>query len=66
MTNERKLDNDVKMVRGVWYYDGKPFRRWMPAYKEGGKWWGHDTAESIGDVDAVLDMKQLDELADAN
>lgn len=58
-----RLGKSTKMVRGIWYNDGKPYRRWMPAYKQDGKWWGFDTDDSISDVDAVLDMESLDVLA---
>jgi len=61
---EKRLTDNVKMVRGVWYCDGEPYRRWMPAIKDGGIWFGHDDAEIISDVDAVLEMSQLDKLAE--
>ena len=56
------LDPEVKMVRGIWYSDGVPYRRWIPAHEDRGVWFGHDDAESITDVDAVLEMSQLDQL----
>lgn len=61
-TPVERLDDNVKMVRGLWYCDGIPHRRWMPAYKDGETWFGHDNAEIIQSVDAVLEMSQLDEL----
>lgn len=62
MNEEKQLDSDVKMVRGIWYSDGEPYRRWMPAYQDDGVWIGHDCAEIISDVDAVLEMSELDAL----
>jgi len=59
---EQRLEDHVKMVRGIWYCDGVPYRRWVPAYKDGEIWFGHDDAETISDVDAILEMSQLDEL----
>ena len=59
-----RLADDVKLVRGIWYCDGTPYRRWMPACKNGETWFGHDDAEIISDVDAILDMSQLDKLVE--
>ena len=64
MSQIAKLDDEVKMVRGIWYCDGVPYRGWVPAYQDGNQWFGHDDAEIISSVDAVLEMSQLDELVD--
>jgi hypothetical protein len=58
----QRLGDEVKIVRGIWYSDGVPYRRWMPACKDGKAWYGHDDAEIIQDVDAVLEMDKLDSL----
>ncbi|MEM9213969.1 MAG: hypothetical protein AAGD25_06440 [Cyanobacteria bacterium P01_F01_bin.150] len=60
------LGNRVKMVRGLWYADGIPYHRWVPAYQDGSTWYGHDDAQIISEVDAILEMHQLDVLADEN
>jgi hypothetical protein len=58
----QRLGDEVKLVRGIWYCDGVPYRRWMPACNDGERWIGHDDAVTIRDVDAVLEMSQLDAL----
>jgi len=58
----KRLVKSVKMVRGIWYCDGEPFRRWMPATKDGPSWVGHDTGEVIHGVDGIVEMSAIDEL----
>ena len=58
-----KIESDVKMVRGVLEYDGKRYQRWVPAYKDGTSWYMFDSAKRVDNVDCVLEMSQLDDLA---
>lgn len=58
----RSLPKKFKMVRGVTYIDGIPYRRWITAYKKGLTWFSFDTSEIVSDVDDVLEIAEFNSM----
>lgn len=60
-----RLHESVKIVRGIEYFDGKPYRRWCVATKQGNTWCNYDSAKIIDSVDAILSFGNLDVFAES-
>jgi len=55
--------NDYQLVRGMVEVDGQSERRWILAYQDGERWYGYDWDVIINEIDAIIQIDQLDILA---